>query len=76
FALPVSAVVTVRVFNAIGEEVAVLGNREYSQGIHEEVFGAESVSGSLTSGVYFYTIDAKGSDGSTFRSVNKMMLLK
>jgi len=76
FALPVSAVVTVRVFNAIGEEVAVLGNREYSQGIHEEVFGAESVSGSLTSGVYFYTIDARGSDGTTFRSVNKMLLLK
>jgi len=76
FALPVSAVVTLRVFNAIGEEVAVLGNREYSQGIHEEVFGAESVSGSLTSGVYFYTIDARGSDGTTFRSVNKMMLLK
>jgi len=76
FVLPVSAVVTVRVFNAIGEEVAELVNREYTEGIHEAVFGSESVSGSLTSGVYFYTIDAKGSDGSTFRSVNKMMLLK
>jgi hypothetical protein len=55
------------VYNLIGQEVASLVNENLNAGEHTASFNA----GSLSSGVYFYTIHA-----GNFTSTRKMMLLK
>lgn len=72
FAVPVDAKVVVRVFNALGQQVSEVANNVYSAGRYEVNFNASNI----TSGVYFYTIDAKGIDGTTYSDVKKMMLMK
>jgi hypothetical protein len=41
-------------------------------GIHEEVFDATS----LSSGFYFYIVEAKGIDGAKYFDTKKMIVLK
>lgn len=72
FALPVDAKVKVSVFNELGQKVADLTNQFYSAGRYDLNFNA----GSISSGLYFYVIEAKGNDGSSFVSTKKMILLK
>ncbi len=72
FSLPVDAQVTIGIYNLVGEKVAEAANKEFSAGTHKLNFDAAS----MTSGIYFYQIDATGSDGKTFSSVKKMTLLK
>ncbi|MCF8317083.1 MAG: T9SS type A sorting domain-containing protein, partial [Ignavibacteriales bacterium] len=72
FAVPVDAKVVVKVFNTIGQEVAEAVNGSFSSGLYEVSFNASD----LTSGVYFYTIDAKGFDGTSYSTVRKMILMK
>ncbi len=59
--------VNVSVFNLIGEKVATLVNNNMKAGSYEVNFDASQ----LSSGVYFYSIDA-----SNFKAVRKMMLMK
>jgi hypothetical protein len=72
FTLPVESGVTIKVFNVIGEEInnAVIGT--FGAGIHNIEFNASN----LNSGVYFYSLEATGTDGSNFSEVKKMMLTK
>lgn len=72
FALPVDAKVTVRVYDMVGQEVAQLMAEELTAGYHQVEFNANK----LSSGVYFYRIDAVGLNGKDYSSVKKMMLLK
>ncbi|MCF8306326.1 MAG: T9SS type A sorting domain-containing protein, partial [Ignavibacteriales bacterium] len=72
FAVPVDAKVVVKVYNTIGQEVAEAVNGSFSAGLYEVSFNASD----LTSGVYFYTIDAKGINGTTYSNVKKMILMK
>ncbi|MCF8307277.1 MAG: T9SS type A sorting domain-containing protein, partial [Ignavibacteriales bacterium] len=72
FAVPVDAKVVVKVYNTIGQEVAEAVNGSFSAGLYEVSFNASD----LTSGVYFYTIDAKGIDGTTHSDVKKMVLMR
>ena len=72
FALKADSKVIVKVFNTLGEEVSVVVNSELKAGSYKVDFNAAN----LTSGVYYYRIDASGIDGSTFSSVKKMMLMK
>ena len=78
FELPSDAVVTLTIYNLLGQEVAtVLDRQEYSAGTYEEYFDASQ----LASGVYLYRIVAEqiGDDGSTgqsFTQVKKMVLMK
>jgi len=72
FATPVESRVTVKVYNTVGQEVAEIVNGKFNAGVHEATFNASA----LTSGVYFYAIDAKGNDGTTYSSVKKMVLMK
>ena len=64
YSLPVNSLVTLKVFNILGQEVATLVNNELvDEGEHEVIFSAEggSASGgvsSLSSGVYFYRMTA------------------
>ena len=72
FALKVDSKVSLKIFNALGQEVMTLLSDSRAAGNHEVSFNAAA----LNSGVYFYTIEASGVDGSKFSSTKKMMLLK
>jgi beta-xylosidase len=67
FTLPSENNVKVTVFNQLGQQVAVIADKEYSAGTHNVNFNAEN----LASGVYYYTISAR-----SFRDSKKMILLK
>lgn len=70
FSLKTDADVSLKVFNLLGQEIATLFNGRLTAGIQQISFNAEN----LTSGVYFYRIDAKGIDGTNFSSTKKMIL--
>ncbi len=72
FSLPVDSHVSIELFNTLGEKVDELTNRDYSIGSHEVNFDASK----LSNGVYYYTINATGVDGSSFVSTKKMVLMK
>jgi hypothetical protein len=80
FDLPEPALVTLKVYNILGQEVATLLDRELlMDDTHEVEFDAEH----LASGVYFYKISAEaaGADeaevsAKTFQSIMKMLLIK
>ncbi|MHC1739357.1 MAG: choice-of-anchor J domain-containing protein [Ignavibacteriaceae bacterium] len=72
FALKTDSKVVVSIFNTLGEEVANVVNGDLKAGTYKVNFNATN----LTSGIYFYRIDASGVDGSKFSSVKKMMLMK
>ena len=59
--------VTLKVFDVLGKEIAILVNKEQSQGNHEIDFDAST----LTSGVYFYRIQT-----GDFVDTKKMILMK
>jgi len=67
FSVPEAGLVTLRVFNLLGQEVATLLNGEKTAGVYEATFDAST----LSSGIYFYTLDTKN-----FSSTKKMVLLK
>jgi ligand-binding sensor domain-containing protein len=58
--------VTIKVFDILGKEVATLVNEDKKPGIYKINFDGSS----LTSGLYFYTINAKN-----FHQTNKFILL-
>jgi hypothetical protein len=61
---------TLRVYNVIGEVVAVLVNEELLPGKHNVIFDA-GTAGNLSSGIYIYVLNA-----GTKSFVSKMMLVK
>ncbi|MDD5362153.1 MAG: T9SS type A sorting domain-containing protein [Ignavibacteria bacterium] len=67
FALPKSGMVTLKIYNSLGKEVETLVNENMAAGNHEITFNASG----LTSGIYFYRINANG-----FTDTKKMMLVK
>jgi hypothetical protein len=62
-----SGIVSLRVFDVLGNLVSTLVNQEQSAGAHELQFNAST----LPSGTYFYELRANN-----FRSVQKMVLMK
>ncbi|MBZ0198221.1 MAG: T9SS type A sorting domain-containing protein [Ignavibacteriaceae bacterium] len=72
FTLPVNAKVKVTIFNILGKEISALVNQDLTSGSHNFNVNLKDIS----SGVYFYTIEAKGIDGSLFTNTKKMTLLK
>jgi len=67
FALPVASNVKINVYNALGQLVETLIDKEMESGYHEVNFDASK----LSSGVYLYQLQA-----SDYVSVKKMLLLK
>ena len=59
--------VNISIFNLLGEKVATLVNSSLLAGNYEVNFDASQ----LTSGVYFYSIEA-----GSFKAVRKMLLMK
>jgi len=72
FALPKASHVELSVFNVLGQKVTTVVSGEYPAGEHSVTWdGTNSNGGSVSSGVYFYRIQADG-----FSQTRKMMLLK
>jgi len=79
FNLPTAAMVTLKIYNTLGQEITTLLNREEMQdGSQEADFDAST----LPSGVYFYQLkvegipDEDGITGQTFTAIRKMLLVK
>jgi len=67
FALPKAGFVSLKVYNVLGREVAVLVSENRIAGSHTVNFDASA----LTSGVYFYRLESNG-----FVDTKKMMVIK
>ncbi len=67
FGIPVSGLVTLKVFDILGREVAVLMNERKSPGTYDVEWNASS----LSSGVYFYRLQA-----GSFTETKKLLLMK
>jgi hypothetical protein len=67
FAIPKSGIVTLKVYDILGKEVAVLVNAQKNAGSYIVDFDASA----LTSGVYFYKLEVNG-----FVDTKKMIVLK
>lgn len=67
FALKEAGYVTLKVYDALGKEVATLVKGEYTSGSYNVAFDASG----LASGIYFYRLET-----GSFVQTNKMMLLK
>ncbi len=67
YAIPVNEKVTIKVFDILGREVTTLVNEVKSAGTYSVKFDASN----LSSGIYFYTINA-----GSFTATKKLMLLK
>lgn len=72
FSLPVESELTLSVYNSVGSLIEVVAQGKYQAGVQEVTFNASD----LPSGIYYYTITAKGVDGSAFTKSAKMLLLK
>ncbi len=70
FAIPERSQVTLKVYDILGSEVAVLANEIFDAGYHTVEFNVSSL-GDLSSGVYIYKLQA-----GAFSQTMKMMLLK
>jgi hypothetical protein len=67
YSIPIEGLVTLKVYNTIGEEVITLANELKQEGNYEVEFDASD----LSSGIYFYKLQT-----SDFSQVKKMILLK
>lgn len=73
YQVPTDAFVTLKIFNLLGHEIKTLENGLTPAGSHQVQFDAQG----LSSGVYFYTMQANSLDGKqTFRNTKKMILMK
>jgi len=72
FALPVDAKVTVKLYDILGRELVELANNSFNAGIHTLNLNAVNFS----SGIYFYSIEAKGLNGEVFKASKKLTLMK
>lgn len=67
FTLPSDEMVSLKVYNVLGQEVATLLNQQMKAGSYKTDFNASK----LSSGVYFYRLEA-----GSFNTTKKMMLIK
>ena len=67
FAVPKAGRVKISVYNQLGQQVALIADRDYSSGEYSINFNGAS----LASGVYYYRIEA-----GSFTETKKMVLLK
>jgi hypothetical protein len=77
FALPFDSNVKLTVYNVTGQVVKVLSNGMLSAGEHNVVFNFNESGVKISSGIYFYTLEASATNSnSTFRETKKMVLMK
>jgi hypothetical protein len=77
YQLPVSGLVSLKVYDILGKEVSVLMNQEQKAGYYTLTWNGQNPSGrSVASGVYFYRVQVTTSDNRSFTAINHMLLLK
>jgi hypothetical protein len=75
--LPEEATVTLKIYNVLGQEVLTLVSGTQAAGRYQAVWDGRNNFGTpVSSGVYFYRIEATGVSGEPFVSLKKMMFLK
>lgn len=72
FNLPVKSQVSVKLFDVLGREVMTVVNDQLTSG--QYTFSVKM--DKMSSGIYFYTLEAKGENGTSFASTKKMILMK
>lgn len=72
FSLPAESHVSLSVINTLGELVEKVTDGLYGAGNHSVQLNASN----LSSGMYFYRIEARTSEGNNFTQTRKMILLK
>lgn len=75
FSLPFQSVVSIKVYNLIGQEVATIVNEHMVAGSYSKIWNAAS----MPSGAYFYRLQARPIDGGqagTLTETKKLVLLK
>lgn len=70
--LPKEAEVSLKIYNLLGQEVMTLVSGVQGRGLQEVAFDGKN----LASGMYIYSIEATTFDGSHFKDVKKMVLVK
>jgi hypothetical protein len=78
YALPVASGVTLRIFNILGEQIAEITNGTQGPGYYSTLWDGRSSAGTpVSSGVYFYRLEARSlSQERTVVYQRKMLLLK
>ena len=77
FALPFNSSVRITIYNLLGEVVRELVNTDMNSGVHTVQWNGEDISGrKVSSGIYFYELNAHGVNGNQFNQVRKMILMK
>lgn len=72
FSLPNRAIVNLAIYNALGQKIETLVDREIESGVHRIIWNPSAISGqALPSGIYFYQLKAN-----TFAETKKMLLVK
>ncbi|MBA4311791.1 MAG: hypothetical protein C0417_04080 [Chlorobiaceae bacterium] len=73
FSLPSKEIVTLKVYDVLGKEVATISSGEFNSGIHTVEWSGKDNSGTeVSSGIYFYHLQA----GNKFSQTNKMVFLR
>jgi photosystem II stability/assembly factor-like uncharacterized protein len=72
FSVPEESQVKLVIYNQLGEEVTLLTNKLYSPGIYSFQWDASS----YTSGVYYYSLESKNSNGDVKNISKKLLLMK
>jgi len=78
YKLPFDGFVSLKVYNAIGKEIAVLVNKDQPGGYYEVKFNANEIDGGLSSGIYYYRfsmIDPTGNNNDVIQT-RKMVFTK
>ncbi len=71
YSIPQSGLVTIKIYNLFGQQVAVLVNNEQKAGSYTVEFNASSTGGGLASGIYMYRLQLNN-----YSLTKKMILLK
>lgn len=79
FVIPSTSLVRVKIYNVLGKEIKELLNNTHISGKYEIIWnGTDNIGNQVSSGVYFITIEANGSEKNNlpFRKTIKSILIK
>ena len=76
YQIPKDGVVSLKIFDVLGKEIATLVDEFKSMGRYNLNFNAGSAAGGLASGVYLYQLKVNDPKGTGFVSTKKLVLLK
>jgi hypothetical protein len=77
YTVPEQSTISLKIYNLLGQEVAILFNGVQDIGTYDAVWNGQSLTGvQVATGVYFYRLEARTAAGKDFATIKKMLLLK